>query len=130
MIEDFSSIGRRPLADLTAAFRCYLGRKFEAGEPLESLITWGQSYLPTHFSRPPSRMHHWISEQIDPIHIQRGTKLNVIGPRGGAKSTLVTLAYVLLRGSRGLGTLSLDCFRYAASGLRPSGKHQDRTFGK
>jgi predicted phage terminase large subunit-like protein len=40
-------------------------------------------------------MHLWLAEQFDAMRHARGTKLNVIGPRGGAKSTLGTLACVL-----------------------------------
>src|SRR5262249_6319429 len=37
----------------------------------------------------------WLEEQLSGLHLQRGTKVNLIGPRGSAKSTIVTLAYVL-----------------------------------
>lgn len=60
-----------------------------------SLLEWGRMYLPAHFRLPPSRMHRGLASWLDMLHELRGTKLNVIGPRGGAKSTLVTLAYVL-----------------------------------
>jgi len=43
-------------------------------------------------------MHQWLSDQLHALrepHRQSGVKLNVIGPRGGAKSTVGTLAYVL-----------------------------------
>jgi len=60
-----------------------------------NLLTWGKHYLPGYFVRKPSRMHEWLSEQLQQIHETRGTKLNVIGPRGGAKSTLGSLCYVL-----------------------------------
>jgi predicted phage terminase large subunit-like protein len=60
-----------------------------------STLGWGQCYLPAHFSKPPSQMHLWIGRQLDTLHLNRGTKLNVLGPRGGAKSTIGTLCYVL-----------------------------------
>ncbi len=59
------------------------------------LLAWGQKYLIEHFSRPPSQMHGWLADQLDRAHTERGTKLNVLGPRGGAKSTLGTLALPL-----------------------------------
>jgi predicted phage terminase large subunit-like protein len=59
------------------------------------LLAWGQRYLPEHFSRPPSNMHRWLAEQLDAAHSARGTKINVLGPRGGAKSTIGTLALPL-----------------------------------
>lgn len=72
-----------------------LARLTHRRRPADDLIAWGQRYLPEHFRRPPSQMHLWLAAALDRLHRQRGTKLNVIGPRGGAKSTLVTLAYVL-----------------------------------
>lgn len=60
-----------------------------------SLLDWGRRYLPNHFRRPPSKMHLWLAERLGELRTSRGVKLNVLGPRGGAKSTLVTLAYVL-----------------------------------
>lgn len=59
------------------------------------LLAWGQKYLPEHFSRPPSEMHRWLGRQLDKMGHVRGSKLNVLGPRGGAKSTIATLAFVL-----------------------------------
>ncbi len=59
------------------------------------LLKWGRRYLPQHFATPPSKMHLWLEQHLDTLHQQRGTKLNVIGPRGGAKSTIASLAYVL-----------------------------------
>ena len=62
---------------------------------LPGILAWGQAYLPVHFARPPSAMHVWLAEQLDRLDRERGSKLNVLGPRGEAKSTVVTLAYVL-----------------------------------
>lgn len=59
------------------------------------LLDWGRRYLPDHFLRPPSKMHRWLGSRLDGLWQSRGSKLNVLGPRGGAKSTLATLAYVL-----------------------------------
>ncbi len=59
------------------------------------LLAWGRKYLAEHFRRPPSRMHRWLAEQIDAARECRGTKINVLGPRGGAKSTLGTLSLPL-----------------------------------
>ena len=58
-------------------------------------------FLAEHFRLPPSQMHRWLAEQFDdarrlPGEFPRtGKKLNVVGPRGSAKSTLSTLAFVL-----------------------------------
>jgi len=60
-----------------------------------NLTDWGKRYLADHFTRPPSRMHKWLARQLDSMQHTRGRKLNVLGPRGGAKSTLGTLAFLL-----------------------------------
>lgn len=59
------------------------------------LIAWGQAILPHYFRQPPSKMHRWLADQLDPGRRRRGLKLNVLGPRGAAKSTLGTLCYPL-----------------------------------
>jgi predicted phage terminase large subunit-like protein len=58
-------------------------------------LAWGRYMLPAHFRLPPSQLHLWLGEQLDRMHEVRGARVNVLGPRGGAKSTLGTLAYVL-----------------------------------
>ena len=70
-------------------------RRQAAGGDRMSLLAWGQCYLPGHFALPPSLMHRWLARRLDRMSLERGTKLNVLGPRGGAKSTLGTLAYPL-----------------------------------
>ncbi len=66
-----------------------------ASSQAEVLLTWAAKHLPQHFTLPPSAMHRWLADRLDAMRISRGTKLNVIGPRGSAKSTVATLAYVL-----------------------------------
>ncbi|HZZ73583.1 MAG TPA: hypothetical protein VFE24_15120 [Pirellulales bacterium] len=59
------------------------------------LLAWSRRFLPDHFVKEPSRMHCWLNAQAAVLQRERGRKLNVIGPRGGAKSTLGSLAFVL-----------------------------------
>jgi predicted phage terminase large subunit-like protein len=59
------------------------------------LVDWGRCLLPAYFRLPPSKMHLWLSDELDRLGEARGTRLNALGPRGSAKSTLGTLAYVL-----------------------------------
>jgi predicted phage terminase large subunit-like protein len=66
------------------------------------LLTWGRKYLPDHFTRPPSLLHRWLAKQLDAMGSSRGVKLNVLGPRGGAKSTIGTLAFPLRAAVEGL----------------------------
>ncbi len=61
----------------------------------DSLLEWSQHYLGEHFSSAPSRMHRWIAEQCDLSTRRRGLRVNLLGPRGGAKSTVVALAHTL-----------------------------------
>jgi predicted phage terminase large subunit-like protein len=56
------------------------------------LLDWGRRYLPAHFSLPPSAMHRWLEQQIEAMRAGRGRKINAIGPRGAAKSTVASLA--------------------------------------
>lgn len=58
-------------------------------------IVWGKHFLPRHFAKKPSSMHEWLGSQLDAFRAERGSKVNVIGPRGSAKSTIATLCYVL-----------------------------------
>ncbi len=60
-----------------------------------TLMSWCYRYLPRHFTRPPSRMHVWLMRYLDTMRNGSGIKLNVLGPRGGAKSTIGTLAFPL-----------------------------------
>ena len=62
--------------------------------PRETLA-WGRHYLAKHFDRPASAMHDWLGAQLDLFRTERGSKVNLIGPRGSAKSTIATLCYVL-----------------------------------
>jgi hypothetical protein len=59
------------------------------------LLEWGRSLLGSYFRLPPSKMHRWLEGELDRMRSSRGVKLNVVGPRGSAKSTLATLAFVL-----------------------------------
>ena len=69
--------------------------KTAPGEKPRSTIEWGEFYLSAHFVHAPSAMHRWLGRQLDALGTDRGSKINVIGPRGSAKSTVATLCYVL-----------------------------------
>ena len=66
----------------------------EQGKTL-GLVDWGRKFLSHHFQQPPSRMHRWLAERFDAVFPNRGIKMNVLAPRGSAKSTIGTLAYPL-----------------------------------
>ncbi len=67
----------------------------------QSALAWGRTYLPDHFAKPASAMHVWLGAQLDALRTHRGSKINLVGPRGGAKSTIGTLCYVLLAAVEG-----------------------------
>ncbi|MEM8944126.1 MAG: hypothetical protein AAGD11_03005 [Planctomycetota bacterium] len=59
------------------------------------VLEWGRNYLANYFRRTPSKMHIWLGNRLDGLQEVRGSKINAIGPRGGAKSTIASLCYVL-----------------------------------
>jgi predicted phage terminase large subunit-like protein len=59
------------------------------------LLAWGRQFLPEHFRYSPSAMHTWLGRQLARASGRRGARVNVLAPRGSAKSTVGTLAYVL-----------------------------------
>lgn len=69
----------------------------ENGDPdkRSGLVDWGRKFLSHHFQHSPSRMHLWLAGQLDTVFPDRGVKMNVLAPRGSAKSTIGTLAYPL-----------------------------------
>jgi predicted phage terminase large subunit-like protein len=73
------------------------GRKRFRAPHLPDLNTldWGRTYLPAYFSQPASKLHQWLGAKLDRCQTYRGTKINLVGPRGAAKSTIATLTYVL-----------------------------------
>lgn len=56
---------------------------------------FAQIYLGSAFSAAPSRMHTETFTCLRALHQRRGTHVVIGAPRGHAKSTVVTLAYVL-----------------------------------
>lgn len=59
------------------------------------LIEWSKKHLGEYFEKSPSRMHVWLGKKLGSFEKNRGIKLNVLAPRGAAKSTIGTLAYPL-----------------------------------
>ncbi len=57
-------------------------------------------------------MHRWLATHLDSIKDgTRGIKINVVGPRGSAKSTVATLALVLREALSGPGALHFGLYR-------------------
>lgn len=61
----------------------------------KSLLAFGELYLKRHFKLRPSKMHLELAESLEAMVRERGARAAWAAPRGHAKSTLVTLAYVL-----------------------------------
>ena len=53
------------------------------------------TYLPAHFRIEPSPMHLDLFAMLQEATVQRGARLAVAAPRGHAKSTIVSQAYIL-----------------------------------
>lgn len=84
--------------------RSMIASRFSIHLPPENhgtLIQWGQRFLSHYFQQPPSVMHRWIADKLDTNLLKRGTKIAVVGPRGGAKSTLASLTYPLKQAIEG-----------------------------
>jgi hypothetical protein len=52
-----------------------------------SLLEWGMEYFPHFFFRSYSQLHHTLANIYDDITVNRGQRLNIIAPRGNAKTT-------------------------------------------
>jgi predicted phage terminase large subunit-like protein len=76
------------------AHRAIMAASARADRP-QSTLAWGCRYLPRFFTKPASLMHEWLAAQLDACRAARGSKVNLVGPRGSAKSTIATLCYVL-----------------------------------
>jgi len=61
----------------------------------DSLEMFARTYLGGHFGLPPSRMHRELFGLLEAAVKERGARIAVAAPRGHAKSTVVSLAYVL-----------------------------------
>jgi len=83
---------RQSLSCLTAAERALLERLLMRTHLLEG---WARKYLPAYFTHPSSGLHRWLTQRLQMLHKQRGTRLAVIAPRGAAKSTWSSLVYPL-----------------------------------
>jgi hypothetical protein len=112
LVAAFSQTLRRRVA-----INCGFHRPEVTAAKKADLLTWAKYFLHEHFVKPPSEMHRWVAEEVGKIQnaecrMQNGdgenpnsafcnlhsaftSKLNLVGPRGSAKSTVVTLAHVL-----------------------------------
>lgn len=61
----------------------------------EALFDWTRRFLAPILTNEPSPFHHWLAGELDAISVRRGARLNVLAPRGSAKSSWASFAYPL-----------------------------------
>ena len=92
-----SQLTRAFARGLSADVEQYIQRSQSAAAVDRSLdhLSWSRRYLPNYFRAAPSAMHVWMADRLHAARKQRGVKLNIVGPRGGAKSTVGNTSYAL-----------------------------------
>ncbi|MDD5044188.1 MAG: phage terminase large subunit [Candidatus Omnitrophica bacterium] len=61
----------------------------------KDFLSFRRYYFPHYNKYPDSKMHRELSEILGKITTERGSKVAIAAPRGSAKSTLVSLQYVI-----------------------------------
>lgn len=61
----------------------------------QSILAFAMTYLPAHFKYEPSTMHMQLFKELQNATTKRGARLAIAAPRGHAKSTIVSLTYIL-----------------------------------
>lgn len=90
-------------------------------DPDMPLAAWVARYLPDSFADEPSAFHLWLAGRLDRLRSDRGQRLNVLAPRGNAKTTWASFAYPLreaLEGREQSVVIVSDTARQAKSFLR------------
>ncbi len=57
----------------------------------ESLYAWGKKFCPQYFFRPCSQLHIDLDEILESCKGERGKRVNIVAPRGNAKTTWVMI---------------------------------------
>lgn len=89
------------------------------------LLDWGRRFLPHYFAQPASPLHAWLAAALDRSRDDRGLKLNLIGPREAAKSTVAATAHVLRCAVEGTEPLVWLCMETAAQAAKALGNIKD-----
>ena len=61
----------------------------------KSLLAWGRKFFPEYFWRAPGKHHIDLDEKLREWSRERGVRVTVEGPRGCAKSTVLTFLFPL-----------------------------------
>jgi hypothetical protein len=56
---------------------------------------WARENLAAYFPVAESRFHRWLASELGSLHTRRASRINILAPRGAAKSTWSTFAYPL-----------------------------------
>jgi len=83
---DRTGIRSATIRQLSAARRAVGKRSFRG---------FAETYLARHFNQPASAMHLDLFARLERATVERGLRLAIAAPRGHAKSTIVSLAYIL-----------------------------------
>lgn len=70
--------------------------------PLLPLAQWETRYLGNYFDSPSSAFHRKLIPLLDTFHLVRNQRVNVLGPRGSAKSTHASFALPLRNALHGI----------------------------
>src|SRR5690348_8485799 len=73
----------------------YVLREMERRRLKGDFSAWAKEYLAAYFALPDSSFHRWLGAELNQLHDHRGTRINVVAPRGSAKSTWAAEAYPL-----------------------------------
>lgn len=69
--------------------------------PPAAFVAWARRYFPHYFTAlPASDVHDWLAKHLEAM--EAGARLCVLAPRGEAKSTWVSLLFVLWCAARGV----------------------------
>jgi predicted phage terminase large subunit-like protein len=112
----------RELAGLRAEVAAEADRRRRLAQPaaVPDLTTWALEFFPAFFTAPASRFHLWLSAELGKLATTRGVRLNVLAPRGSAKSTWASFALPLwaaLHGTESYIILTADTITQAAKYL-------------
>src|ERR1700736_2036039 len=89
---------KRRLTKLAAELHRFTRQQQDAHQPVSAptpFPTWVNEHLAASFSIEPCPFHCWLANRLDALRKQRGSRLNILAPRGSGKSAWISLAYPL-----------------------------------
>lgn len=105
--------------DVSAA--AIAGRRRRVCDPLRGFAFWDQHYFPHYGKAAPSALHEYLYERLPVIvNTPAGQRDAIAAPRGEAKSTKVSMSFVLwcvVTGAKHYAVIVMDAFEQAAEML-------------